>query len=260
MTKLCGLAVFSLGFLVALGNGQTREHPTYGMDEPLNTKILDLGPSPYYPGRDRPITLSCYFYPSIVVKEYDAGQKGAEWLSFLRFDGGKTPSCNESHAPGEKVIPDGGEWSGYFDGVKGNFIFFIAADGTDGGMPFVVFDSVSSKKVFEDSAYVSWNESTKAEGAPFDHMRVSTTPNGTVILRYLRVTEAGCDLQANRDSCWEQVRKKLDLKSTPAPICSGYDKDLNALDSALGYPVEVSLTAEPKIAPIAARAHCWPVE
>jgi hypothetical protein len=65
----------------------------------------DFGPSPYYAAtyhvRKK---LTCYIYPSFMVKEYDEGQKGAEWLSILRFDPGSRPACSLAHLKGEKVI------------------------------------------------------------------------------------------------------------------------------------------------------------
>jgi hypothetical protein len=47
-------------------------------DAPLEKKVVDFGPSPYYSGRNVRVKLSCFFFPTFMVKEYDAGQKGAE--------------------------------------------------------------------------------------------------------------------------------------------------------------------------------------
>jgi len=72
-------------------------------DKPSMT-ILDLGPSPYrLPSSQMRKTLTCYVYPSFMVKQYDEGQKGAEWLSILRFKPGNRPACSLSHLGGEKV-------------------------------------------------------------------------------------------------------------------------------------------------------------
>jgi hypothetical protein len=45
-----------------------------------------------------------------------------------------------------KSVIDGSEWSGYFKGVRGNLVFFNAADGTNAGIPFVVNDSRTGRR------------------------------------------------------------------------------------------------------------------
>jgi hypothetical protein len=48
-----------------------------------------------------------------MVKEYDEGQKGAEWLAILPVEARTTPACTQSHAVGEKVIEEL-VWGRYF--------------------------------------------------------------------------------------------------------------------------------------------------
>jgi len=120
-------------------------------DSQVKKEVVDRGLSPYYdPRRNVRKELRCYFYPTFVVKEYDEGQKGSEWLAISRIVGQTPPSCAMSHGIGEKVIISP-EWSGYFMGAEGRLVFFSGQDGTDEGMPFVVYDSTNGTKVFEDS-------------------------------------------------------------------------------------------------------------
>lgn len=123
-------------------------------DVPLKKKVVNFGPSPYVRGyRNR---LSCYFYRTFVVMEYDEGQKGAEWQAIVPIQNGIVPACIEPNKEGRRIIKTG-EWGGYFKGVKENLVFFDAADGADGGIPFAVYDSGTGKKIFADSAYeVKW--------------------------------------------------------------------------------------------------------
>ena len=116
-----------------------------------------------------------------MVKEYDEGQKGAEWLAIVPVEARTTPGCTQSHAVGEKVIEEP-EWGGYFKGAKKNLVFFHAADGTNGGMPFVVYDARSGTKVFQDSYYDAsmWNR--KVESPLFNRLRVRNAPDGQVFL------------------------------------------------------------------------------
>jgi len=119
-------------------------------DVPLKKTVVHLGQSPYYHGGNVRVKLSCYFYSTFMVKEYDEGQKGAEWLSIVSVDARTASTCTQSHAVAEKVIEEP-EWGGYFKGAKRNLVIFHAADGTNGGMPFVVYDARTGTKVFQDS-------------------------------------------------------------------------------------------------------------
>jgi len=228
-------------------------------DRGLKKKVVDFGPSPYYPGGNVRVKLSCFFYPNLVVKEYDAGQKGAEWLAIVPVEKEATPACTASHAAREKVI-EGGEWSGSFKGAKGNLVFFYASDGTNGGMPFVIYDARTGTKIFQDSAFDSTCLHNKVVVLLFNRPRVTSAPDGQVSLEYLRVVEADCDLHTEAAACWEPLRKKLELKSAQMPVCSGYKGIPTRWASAIAYPVEVLMFPQPVIKTIAGPVKCWPVD
>ena len=260
MRRRSKLVVAGAITLVALGTGaKTRPWPLDSMDRPLKKQVVDFGPSPYYRGGGVRIKLTCYFYTKAMVKEYDAGQKGAEWHAIVPVQEGTLPKCVETHSQEERVI-DGGEWDGYFKGVKGKFVFFDAADGTDAGIPFAVYDSITGKKLFEDSAYDSRIERKKVEQSPFNRMRVATAADGTLLLRYLRVAEAGCDLRGKNEPCWEEVAKKFALTSHQPPVCARYKNLPTPWESAIAYPVESSLSERPETKTIEGPIRCWPVD
>lgn len=233
--------------------------PADSFDAPLKKKVVEFGPSPYYPGGNVQIKLSCYFYATFMVKEYDEGQKGAEWLAIVPIKEGMVPVCARSHGPGERVI-EKPEWGGYFKGAKGCLVFFNDADGANGGLPFVVYDSRTGRKIFEDSAYDSSMWKKKVEDSPFNRLRVSSALDGQLSLKYLRVVEAGCDLHTEKAFCWEQVSKKLALGSGQVPVCSGYKSIPTRWTSAVACPVEVSLFPQPAFKAIAGPVKCWPVD
>jgi hypothetical protein len=229
-------------------------------DTPIKQQVLDLGPSPYYsPNQKVQIKLSCYFFPTLMVKEYDEGQKGAEWLSIVSAVSGQEPACGKLPTPGEKIIKYP-EWTGYFMGVKGSLVFFRADDGMNGGLPFAVYDSKTETKIFHDNAYDAdtWNE--KAAASPFDKLRVSLNRDQHASLQYLRVVVTDCDLYHDKSSCWQQIRKKINLKEFPAPTCRGYEEVTTRLDSVIAYPVEVTLLPEPAFSMVDGPVLCWPVD
>jgi len=221
-------------------------------DTPVDKKVVDFGLSPYYlPGSDIHVRLSCFIYPAFMVKEYDEGQKGAEWIAVARIGKGKAPQCSKSHEQGEWVL-DQKEWDGYFMGVKGDMAFFRAADGIDGGMPFAIFDAKTRKKIFSDSF--------KFEDSPFNDIRVERTDDGQVVLRYLRVKGTFCDLYPEKVRCWEPTRKKLGIRSTAKPVCKGYEDTRARWGSAVAYPVEVVLFPKPVRKNVDGPVTCWPVD
>jgi hypothetical protein len=254
------LGFFSIAFPLALSPNlvsQTKSADSF--DAPLQKKVLDFGPSPYSRGGKVRVKLSCYFYPTLMVKEYDEGEEGAEWLAIVPASKGAVPTCTKHAAAGERRI-DSGEWCGYFKGTKGNLVFMDAADGANGGLPFVVYDSTTGKKIFEDSAYDSRMWSGKAEDSPFNRLRISSARDGRTLLRYLRVVATDCDLHLEKTSCWERTKKNLDLKGVELPVCSGYKATSGRVASALAYPVEVFLLPQPTIKVIAGAVRCWPVD
>ena len=204
-------------------------------DVPLKKTVVDFGPSPYS-GRNK---LSCFLYSTFMVKEFDSGQKGAEWLAIVPTHSRAIPECSQIPTTGERLIKD--VRAAYFLGAKGDLVFFRDADGTNRGMPFVIYDSKTGTKIFEDSYYDAVMMGIKADSSPFGHMRVRKGPDGQVALLYLRVAEADCDLHLERAACWRKVRQKLELKSTQIPVCSDYKSVTTRWESAVAYPIEVAL-------------------
>jgi hypothetical protein len=257
---LCGSLVIALSLPAQISHPELVAPMVSSFDVPLKKRIVDYGPSPYYdPARRVRVKLSCFYFPTFMIKEYDEGQKGAEWLAILPVRKETVPKCHRSHEKEEKVI-EGAEWGGYFRGVKSNLVFFDAADGYDGGLPFVIYDSVSGKKLFEDSAYDSnmWNK--KAKDSPFNQLRVSSTKSRPISITYLRVVEAGCDLHTEKMTCWDSVKASLELKSAQMPICSGYENISDRFVSVIAYPIEVSLSQQPVVKSVAGPTKCWPAD
>ena len=241
-----------------------------GFDAPIRKETVDLGASPYFPdGEDaHPTALSCFYFPDFMVKEHDLGGRGAEWLSMLP-NSEETPQCRSSHEPGERVI-EYPEWEGYFMGVKGNLAFFLGSDTVNGGLPFAVYDASSGERVFEDSAY-------DVRASFSNHVEVLSTSAG-YLLRYLRVVDAGCDLNSEGDACWDAIRAAYALRSDTMPRCTGYERiaDLIGADpvepdpvgpdpvgtvrveSVIAYPVEVTLSPVPSVRSVPGTIRCWP--
>lgn len=193
--------------------------------------------------------------------EYDEGQKGAEWQAIVRIKDGIAPACRQPDKPEQRTIKSE-EWGGYFKGVKENLVFFDAADGAHGGIPFAVYDSGTGKKIFEDSAYESRGSRghKKVVDAPFNRLRFSKTSDGRLSLRYLRVVEADCDLYTEKTSCWQKVKTQFSLNNTQAPTCSDYKGKPTHWPSAIVYRVEVFLYPQPSTKPLAGPVECWPTD
>ena len=209
--------------VLLLAGSVQAQNPKEGFDVPLKTTVKDFGPSPYYP-QERKVRkrLTCHFYPTLTIKEYDDGQKGAEWSSVVPS---AQAACTLKHAPNEKTLND---WHGYFRGIKDQLVFYDAADGTDGGMPFEVFDVRTGKKLFEDSSALDYYLKANKDSA----FKITVGKDGIPKLTYLRVVRAGCNL--GTPNCWDTARVKFGIIQTKSPACSRYvhrSKQLRHCDS-----------------------------
>lgn len=225
-----------------------------GFDKPIKTTIVDFGPSPYYrPTQHVRKKLTCYYYPSFAVKQYDEGQKGAEWLSVVRSG---HAACTLKHRKDERVYISP-EWSGYFWGVKAELVFFSAADGDDGGVPFGVFNVRTGRKLFEDSSLLEYYLKT----LPIkDVFRITEGTDQTPRLTYFRVVRAGCDLETEKAACWNRARTNLGITQTEMPSCTGYEQAKGLWESAIVYPVSVLLEDSPQIKVADGPVFCWPTD
>jgi hypothetical protein len=223
-------------------------------DKPVKA-VLDLGPSPYHQASlHMRKKLTCFVYPTFMVKEYDDGSKGARWISILRFEGNNRPGCSFSHLRGEKVLP----WGGYFKGAKDSFAFIDADDGTDGGLPFAVYDTRNGKEVFRDSARMAGNNHVRAL---FTDFHIERDNEQRLVLRYLRVVSAACDLNKDPSLCWKQVRTRYRIDASQPPACIGYEHDYRGKwPSAVGYQVSVTLDDHPQVKVVNGPVSCWPVD
>jgi hypothetical protein len=249
--RLFGLLLLVAGSLCAQTD---RANLNEGFDKPLKKTVVDLGPSPFYmTSQHVRKKLTCYYYSTFTVKEYDEGEKGAEWLSIVPS---AQAACTRAHRKDEKVYiyP---EWSGYFRGVKGAVAFFDAPDGTDGGLPFAVFDVRTGRKLFEDSSLLDYYQKTLHIKNAF---RITNGADQIPQLTYLRVVRAGCDLRTEQADCWNKVRAKFGITQTDIPVCSRYEQAERSWESAVVYPVSVLLTDSPQIKAIDGPVFCWPTD
>jgi hypothetical protein len=198
--------------------------------------------------------VSCFYYPTVMVKEIDLGEKGAEQLSIVPNAGG-APACQRAQAADEKVIAD---WSGYFKGVKGGYVFFDADDGWNDGVGFAIFAAADGKKVFEDVTR---------------KLHAVDAAAGGITLRYLRVYGATCSLAADKAACWAQIKRDTGLAGASPPDCAGaYKREQERIPAmaqqaladptVIDYEATAALTADAqKITPVSGKAiACRPAE
>jgi hypothetical protein len=158
----------------------------------------------------------CFYFTGFMVKQVDEGEEGAEQLSIVPAgDPAKLPACQRQNLPDEKIVaPE--EWSGYFKGVKGDYVLFDADDGVNGALGFAVFAAATAKKLFEDAA--------------FDGLQQVSLDAGTLKLRYQRSFSGDCSVPKSGAGCWTSLAKAAGLDAAKAPDCAaGYLADKTAL-------------------------------
>jgi hypothetical protein len=220
-------------------------------DKPVIVTRMPIPPDPLNPHRKS--ELSCFQYPNFAVKQIDRGSKGAEQLSIVPVTAGKEFTCAEEPAANEMAI-QGAEWSGYFKGVKGNFVFVDADDGVDGGMGFGVFEPAHGKKLFVDLATLDGLHSLSVAGK--------------LTLRYTRIYRAPCSLYETPESCWPAVQQKTGITNAREPDCIAaykasaefYRTDVEKIANApsvIKYEVEATLDAgRTTVIPIPGKLGC----
>lgn len=185
-------------------------------------------------GFDMKGKLTCLRYPNFAMKELDLGEKGAAGLYIASSEG----PCQLNPTLDRKIEDD---IAGYLWGAVGPYAFFRGADGWNGGMPFVVYDARTGKRLMEDVI-----------AGEFSGLSLA---GEELTLRYRRTFAASCSLVAQADTCAASIRKELGLAADrPMPDCrSAYkpaiDADPNAAKaieawpSVVDYPVERKLSA-----------------
>ena len=257
--------ILGLLLLASLSWGET-------FDKPVRKQRVDLSRTPnQLTDRAR---VTCYFFPNFMVKEVDMGEVGAERLGIVPVKPRSTGKCVRARSKEEIVIP-AEQWSGYFMGVKKDYVFLSGDDLWNSSSPFAIFDSKTGKKLFEDSA---------------KEISFVTRPDQTIAMRYLRVVSDDCFILKDA-VCWPRMAAKYGLDNAAAPDCrKGYEASAEsmakgrcaaqhapvaaclkkerplalkqALDSpsVISYPVEVELGATPSAKPTGAAVGCWPAD
>jgi hypothetical protein len=182
-------------------------------DPPLSTQKVVLPASKSTPNKT---TVTCRYYPHFMVKEVDEGEIGAAQLSVVPIDATTPkPACQRKNVASEKVV-NSDDWSGYFSGVKGDYVFFDAEDGVNGGLGFAVVGSNDAKKLFEDTA--------------FGKLHSLALDGPTLTLRYARNFAGDCSVLHEGAGCWSKIAAAASLPSAPQPDCvAGYTKAKNEL-------------------------------
>jgi len=182
-----------------------------GFDKPVKQARQPL------PGAKNPKTGTfCFYFTGFMVKQVDEGEVGAAQLSILAVaDPAKPPPCQRKSLPGERIVaPE--DWSGYFKGVKGDYVLFGADDGVNGAMGFAVYAAGTAKKLFEDAAVGD------LQGVALD--------SGTLKLRYRRSFSGDCSVPKAGAGCWSSLAKSAGLDAAKMPDCAGgYLADKTAL-------------------------------
>jgi len=219
-------------------------------DMPLKTTVLNIAASSHsgVSGKREPSQLRCFAYPNFLIKEFDEHELGDTSISIAYSRDSSSLPCSREKLSSEKEYRD---WNGYFSGVKGNLVFIDGAETFNGGQPFLIFDAVSGKKLFEDS----WAAN---KGSRF---HIDSGPEG-LTMRYTRIEIMGCSLQRSGLQCWNLIRHNTGLNEQSPPKCDnpGAYTAPNA-DSVISYPAEISLK-DFTIRPLrdAGKISCWLAE
>ena len=218
-------------------------------DRPLREQHLPLPPDPVNP-QTKPM-LSCFYFPHLMVKQVDMGEVGAEQLSMTYLAKGQAaPACRRENAKGETVITN---WSGYFKGVKNDYVFFSGADGSNGGEGLAIFNAADGERLFADN--VTELHAVALTGPVQDPDQRPWYEN-PLVLRYRKVYLAPCSMRADAPHCWSRIKQVTGLTQPAAPDCSAsyvaeekheapeQQAGVRADPSVIEYEVEAALDSQ----------------
>ncbi|HTO32260.1 MAG TPA: hypothetical protein VL202_13940 [Pararhizobium sp.] len=222
---LLGIALTIVPSLVAAASADP-------FDRPVATETVKLPADPQNPSAEPKVT--CNRYTDVMVKQVDLGEVGAEKLAFQATDA----PC-ERDGTGERVIRD--DIAGYFLGVFGPYVFFQAADGWNGGLPFVVYDSGTATKLFDAAMAI-------------DSLSAIEADEHGLSLQFVRNLTTACSLYADKDDCAKRIGEETGLEIARIPDCKDayeaemkrtpdYAEAIKALPSVIEYPVALRWAA-----------------
>ncbi|HEX7816939.1 hypothetical protein [Dyella sp.] len=202
-----------LSFCLVASTVSAKDVPSL-FDKPLRETHLPLPNNPNSP-QAKP-ELSCWYYPHLMIKQVDIGEKGAEQLSMIPVAPGQaTPACKRTHDKAEQVISN---WSGYFWGVKGDYAFFKAADGFNGGTGFAIFNAVNGDRLqtgtMADDHLLALQSLRPAGIEQLDERRIYP-----LLVRYKSLYQAPCSLRSDETACWNAIRQITGLVQAAPPDC-----------------------------------------
>ncbi|MFS8148063.1 hypothetical protein [Rhizobium sp. BR 249] len=216
-------------------------------DKPVKVDVVALPKDELNPGAKPKI--SCSRYPGFMVKEVDLGDVGAEKLALLTADA----PCERADER-ERVVED--DTAGYFMGASGGFVFFRAADGWNGGQPFVVYDATTGERLLNDSL-------------DRDDFAAIRSGKGELTLDFRRVYTASCSLYLEGTVCAKAIAADTGLLPEQLPDCAAaykaemkrspdYAKEIEKLPSVIVYPVELIYAAgDTARRPTGGATACW---
>jgi hypothetical protein len=234
-------------------------------DRPLREKHVPLPSDPLNP--QLKARLSCFYYPHLMVKQVDLGEKGADQLSMTYVGKGQAePACRRARGKDEKIVSG---WGGYFRGVRGSYVFFDADDGSGGGLGFAVFNAGDEQKLFTD---IAAELHAVALSGPVQDPDARPWYENPLVLRYRRVYQAPCSLRADAQGCWATIKSATGLAQAAPPDCaaayaaseSSTDKEqlamMRADPSMIEYEVEAVLDGHGviRLSPAGAAMACYP--
>ncbi|RWX11064.1 hypothetical protein EHI42_24595 [Rhizobium hidalgonense] len=201
-------------------------------DKPIKVDVVTLPKDEL--NSDAKPKITCSRYPAFMVKEVDLGEVGAEKLALLAAEA----PCERAGGR-ERVIED--DTAGYLMGVSGGFVFFRAADGWNGGLPFVVYDAATGERLLDDSL----------EGDDFSAI---ISGKGELTLDFRRVYTASCSLYLDA-ACAKTIAADIGLSPKQLPDCAAAYKEemkrspdhageIEKLPSVIVYPVELAYVAD----------------
>lgn len=157
------------------------------------------------------------------------------------------------------------DWVGYFEGVKGRYVFFAADDGYNGAIAYAVFDSQTRDKLFVLNVEMSTNDQPDK-----NNIHSLQLSDEALTILYRRAYSGDCSLYDGTSECWQRLQKELTLPAdASSPDCrksyeaaqkrtQAYAAEILKAPTVIGYEARLTYQAgQTVISKETGTISCW---
>lgn len=160
------------------------------------------------------IEVVCSYYKNFIIKTVKYKNDMGCQSYIVPLSGDKTPQCQLEMMDGEQKVDPRFPGSDYFEGVRGDYAVFFAADSTVGwGMPFLIVRISDNATIYFDLAAIVENNDVALYG-------IVPEEKGLRLIYTRNFEEALCSVITDGQECIEKIAKLTGVRGDFERVCT----------------------------------------